>query len=162
MCRTETYLMTDTHDSGRSAASAPFPLDAGVTLKATEALAGQETWTREQVAYVVALAYWSGAGVTARHDALELAEFAHAAGQGHPWPSAEQRVQARIRVMEQRHELVMMRWRGWPPVRAGQRYGLETHDHRGRPIEPRVVPVGEPCDPDVEWPEVAMPGGGMK
>jgi hypothetical protein len=143
--------MTASHDSGRTPASAPYPLTAGATLHAAGALAGQELWTRDQVAYVVACAYWSGAGVIGRHDAAELAEFAYAATLGTPWVSAEQRVQQRIAAMERADEYVRLRRRAPAPLAAGQRYGLDGS---------RTVPVGEPCDPGVEWPEVAVPGGG--
>jgi len=151
--------MTTTDDSGRNVASAPYPLTAGVTLSATGAMAGQEVWTRDQVAYVVALAFWSGSGVSARHDALELAEFAWSASIGTEWVSPAERIRRRIAAMGQRHELVLMRWRQWPALEPGQRTGLMERDARGRPVKPRVVPVGEPCDPDVVWPEVAVPGG---
>jgi hypothetical protein len=145
--------MTASHDSGRPVAGAPYPLDAGITLTAAEALAGQELWTRDQVAYVVAAAYWSGAGVIGRHDAAELAEFAYAATLGHDWLTPEQRVRQRIEIMERADEFVKLRRKpAWPVLRPGPITGVDENGY--------VVTLGV-CDPDCEWPEVAVPGGGL-
>lgn len=151
--------MIETHDSGHRTSARPTP---GVTLKAVASMAppqagGQETFTREQVAYIAALAYASGAN----SDAALSPPFA-------PLPvTPEQRVQQRIADMEVGAQREREWWaarlaiRPLPPIEAVQPMGLMTHHLSGRRLpEPREVPSGEVPDPAAEWPEVAAPGSG--
>lgn len=112
-------------------------LTAGVTLKAVESLANrdQQHFTREQVAYLIALAYDSGVtqgrGDLAEHleHAADMAEVADCWRQhAQPRPTREQRVAQRLADME-----------------AG------VQREANRPGRPRP-------SPSTGWPEVTRPG----
>ncbi|MEQ4301581.1 hypothetical protein ABNF97_09340 [Plantactinospora sp. B6F1] len=105
-------------------------LTAGVTLNATASIRdGQTTYTREQVAYLVALAYESGRAHAVTEDMAEVAacwaEFAE------PRLSREQRVTARLAEMAA---------------------GVEREARRPRDrTHAAIYEV-------MEWPDVAVPG----
>ena len=163
--------MTDRHDDSRPAAAdlpeppgvihaAAFPLTAGVTVAGARALLTQDTFSRDQVAYLLGLAFWSGTRVRTLADAAELAAAAEANLE--PRPTREARVAQRMAEMERTDEILRLRRAGRPRKawEAEQPRGLMTHDRYGRPVKPRVVAAGQRTDPDCEWPEVAAPGSG--
>jgi hypothetical protein len=132
--------------------SGPHRLPAGVTLKAVEAAGGQQTFDRAQVAYLIHLAFLSGAEHRRLFDAADLA--ATWEDNTAPRVTHEMRVAAEMRLYAERDELRKLREAGRRPVRMrpGQRYGWDERQ--------REVPVGESVEPDIEWPAVAVPGGG--
>jgi len=98
-------------------------LTAGVTLNAVAALVGgQETFTREQVAYLIALAYRSGMAASYEEDVAEL----HVSWQTRAERQRvyERRVAQRMKEMEagaareasRRRSVVSMPAGPWPPV----------------------------------------------
>lgn len=109
-------------------------LTAGVTLKAARALPRQRTFTREQVAYIVALAYDSGRTATYREDLAEM----HS-------------------VWEDRAEMR----RTYEQVVARRLADLEESAAReARYQASRPKPMRNPLD-GVDWPPVATPGAGL-
>jgi hypothetical protein len=92
--------MTVEHEPGdrQTLADIGPPLTAGVTLKAVDALEQQDTFTRAQLAYLIALAYQSGRAHAAAEDMAETAacwqEFAE------PRTTREQRVAQRLADMQ--------------------------------------------------------------
>ncbi|MDG4792086.1 hypothetical protein O7626_40430 [Micromonospora sp. WMMD1102] len=111
----------------------PAPADhltAGITLNAVGSIAnGQQTYTRDQVSYLVSLAYETGRTHGATEDMAEVvacwAEFAE------PRATRQQRTAARLAEMKAGHEREQRR----PP----NQWMRRVYD-------------------DMEWPEVAVPG----
>lgn len=145
---------------------AAWPQSAGVTLGAVAALldGGRDGFTQAQVAYLMSVAYASGAAVRTAGDVAEMRRAWEIAG---PSPTREARVAARIAEMERADELLRLRRR---PARAGLRsYGPVTgaasarvRSVRGelvwRDEDPGTV-VLHPAWAEEPWPEVAVPGG---
>lgn len=97
-------------------------LTAGTTLRAIDAIRSpQQTYTRDQVAYLMHLAYLSGRTTRALDDLAEL----HGTWAEHREPriTREQRVAERIADMEQAAR------------RAAHLEGRAHHDHPGGPVD---------------------------
>lgn len=113
---------------------APTP---GVTLAAVEALRIQQTFTREQVAYLMALAYESGRAQAAGEDLAETI----ACWTEHPLPSLtrEQRVAQRMAEMD--------RLARAQAAREGRPYRLHPGGpvdwETGEPVRHLLVEIGE-------------------
>jgi len=100
----------------------PPGLDPGTTLAATTAIReGQHTFTREQAAYLVALAYHTGRLHAAAEDLAEVA--ACWAEYAQPRPTREQRIAARMAEMDQAARQAA--------ARAGRPYRI----HPGGPVD---------------------------
>lgn len=83
--------------------AAAYPISAGVTLGAIEALSGRQSFTREQVAYLVSVALAAGAaarteGERAEQEAARTARFT-------PAPTREERIRLRAARMAEQAEL---------------------------------------------------------
>ncbi len=152
--------VTPMSESRQSSGGKPPPVTAGVTLKAVEALDHQDTFTRAQVAYLMHLAFRSGAAIRTAGDMAELEAACEANFQPHP--TREQRVRIRLAEMDESAARFRRDWearrRKLTPPMAHQPTGLKEHDDFGRLLEPQVVPVGQRVNPDVEWPDVAVAG----
>jgi hypothetical protein len=126
---------------------------AGVTLKAVDALRDPNVqhFTREQVAYLMHLAFLSGAEHRRAFDLAEL--IATWDTSTTPRQTREQRIAWEMQRYAEQAELRRLREserRPRPSTRAVQPTGLDEFGN--------VVPVGEAPDPQCEWPEVAQPG----
>ncbi len=134
-------------------------LTAGVTLKAVEALEQQKTFTRAQMAYLVALAYDSGLTQGRADLAEHLAKAESMAEIAACWDEHYQPKPTRKQRIARRHEDMrdaMWRENNRPPwnrtpIEPGYRTGVNDYGW--------VVNAGGRVNPDVEWPEVAVPGG---
>lgn len=88
-----------------------YPETAGVTLGAVAAMAGQETFSRAQVAYLVSIAYATGerlgAGMRDRADVAEMR--AVAAEHYEPRATREIRVARRVAEMDRAQEMAALR-----------------------------------------------------
>lgn len=114
---------------------------AGVTLSATAGMASQATFTREQVAYLIHLAFLSGGNARTALDMAEI-EGIHDEHPPDPRMTRQQRVAARLADMHERAERA--------------RAGKTPH-----PFWPTLHPGGWPLpaeipsdNPDDWWPEV--------
>lgn len=130
---------------------AAYPETAGITLAAIEAMAGQETFSRAQVAYLAAVCMDVGAQVRSAADRAELdasreASFA-------PRPTREARIALRTAAMAEQHEIAWLRRTGAPPPEvwpggsgedAERRYGWDADrpDHVPAEISVRVREIG--------------------
>jgi hypothetical protein len=126
---------------------------AGVTLKAVEALRDPNVqhFTREQVAYLMHLAFLSGAEHRRAFDLAEL--IATWDANTNPRQTREQRIAFEMQRYADQAEMRRLRTSGRRTrrsVRAVQPTGLDESGN--------VVPVGEMPNPRCEWPDVAQPG----
>ncbi|MDG4770677.1 hypothetical protein [Solwaraspora sp. WMMD792] len=88
-------------------------MNAGTVLRAAEALGERETFTREQVAHLLALAYQSG---RADRHAAEVAELrASWTERPVPRPTREQRIRAEVDAMAAYAAAQETTWRGQYP-----------------------------------------------
>jgi len=126
--------VTQTRDGRQSLGTPPPRITAGVTLKAVQALQDPDVqhFTREQVAYLIHLAFLSGAEHRRAHDLAELL-----ASWDINTPPRRTRQDRIAWEMRQYIEQAEMR---------------QARDEFGR--DPRLRPVADP-----DWPAVATPGG---
>lgn len=106
---------------------------AGVTLKAVAALARQWAFTREQVVYLMALAYDSGRTAAYREDLAELHSV---------WEDRAERRRTYAQVVARRH------------AEMAESAAREARYRASRPQPLRNLLDG------MEWPAVAAPGSG--
>lgn len=109
-----------------------YPETAGVTLAAIEALAGQETFSRAQVAYLAAVFMDIGAQVRSAADRAELTA-SRAAG-FEPAATREARIALRSATMLEQAEIAWLRrtgeprteWGGGTAEEAAARFGWQA------------------------------------
>jgi phage tail protein X len=95
-----------------------YPRTTGITRAALEALAGQETFTAEQTAYLMAVMYEVGAHVRTAADAAEVE--ASRAANFEPAPTRSARIALRSAAMKEQAEIAWLRRTGserppdWP------------------------------------------------
>jgi hypothetical protein len=126
---------------------------AGVTLKAVDALRDQDVqhFTREQVAYLMHLAFLSGAEHRRAFDLAEL--IATWDANSTPQQTREQRIAYEMQRYAEQAELRQVREADRRPAPRDQPMRPTGVDEWGN-----IVPAGEAPDPHCEWPEVAQPG----
>jgi hypothetical protein len=129
---------------------------AGVTLKAVEALRNPDVqhFTREQAAYLMHLAFLSGAEHRRAFDLAEL--IATWDANTSPRRTREQRIAFEMQRYADQVELRRLREAGRRPRRKGRAVQPTGIDEYGN-----VEPAGEMPDPNCGWPEVAQPGGAI-
>lgn len=131
-----------------------YPETAGVTLAAVEALAGQETFSRAQVAYLAAVFMGVGAQVRSAADRAELTA-SRAAGFD-PAPTREVRIALRSATMLEQAEIAWLRrtgeprteWAGGTAEEAAARFGWEAD----RPDLPDLGPSAASWHPRASVP----------
>lgn len=126
------------HDTGRPPSSAAvwvdsmiraaYPETAGITLAALEVLAGQETFTAAQAAYLMSVMFDIGAQARTAGDRAEVR--ASCASNFAPRPTRDERISLRVRAMEEQHEIAWLRrydrapeeWTGGTAEQAQERF----------------------------------------
>lgn len=95
-----------------------YPQTAGTTLAAVQAMAGQETFDRRQVAYLISVALTAGASARSAGDDAEVRAAAEARFE--PRLTRSERIARRMAEAEQRAEIYWLRRTGEAhPVWAG-------------------------------------------
>lgn len=144
--------VTHARDSCQTPVGNQSRVTAGVTLKAAEALTdpNRQYFTREQVAYLIHLAFLSGAEHRRAFDTAEL--IATWDADTTPQQTQEARIAWELGQYAERMELRRLRERPpqVAPIALDRPTGIDDYGN--------IVPAGQAPDPGCEWPAVTKPG----